>query len=89
MITLCKILCNSLRFVLWNLLLSAIDFHNYYKLNSIMIYINNAFEKSLCFIDVKEIQKESLHVIDDFFAKRHNANKVWYSETQTLIKRNI
>ena len=54
-----------------------------------MIHINNAFKKSSRFIDVEEVQKKSLHVIDDSFARRHNANKVQHSETQTFVKRNI
>ena len=54
-----------------------------------MIHINNAFEKSFRFIDVEEIQKKSIHVIDDSFARRHNANKVRHSETQALVKRSI
>ena len=52
-----------------------------------MTYINSAFKKSSCFINVEEIQKESLHVIDDSFAKQHNVNKVRHSETQTFIKK--
>ena len=54
-----------------------------------MTYINSVFEKSLRFINVEEIQKESIHVIDDFFAKRHNANKVRHSETQAFVKKSI
>ena len=54
-----------------------------------MTHINNVSEKSLRFIDVEEVQKESIHVIDDFFARRHNANKVRHSETQALVKRSI
>ena len=54
-----------------------------------MTHINNAFEKSFRFIDVEEIQKKSIHVIDDYFAKRHNANKIRHSETQAFIKRSI
>ena len=46
-----------------------------------MTHINNVSEKSLRFIDVEEIQKKLIHVIDDFFAKQHNANKVRHSET--------
>ena len=41
-----------------------------------MTHINNAFKKSFRFIDVEEIQKKLLHVIDDSFARRHNVNKV-------------
>ena len=41
-----------------------------------MIHINNAFKKSFYFIDVEEIQKELLHVIDNSFAKQYNVNKV-------------
>ena len=54
-----------------------------------MTYINSAFEKSFRFIDVEEIQKELIHVIDDSFVKRHNVNKVRHSETQAFVKRNI
>ena len=54
-----------------------------------MIHINSAFEKSLRFIDVEEIQKKLIHVIDDFFARQHNANKVQHSETQAFIERSI
>ena len=82
-------MCNSLRFASWNLSSLAIDFHDCCKSNSIIIYINSVFEKSLYFINVEEIQKKSVHVIDDSFAKQHNANKVRHSETQTLVKRNI
>ena len=46
-----------------------------------MIHINNAFKESLRFIDIEEIQKKLIHINDDSFAKRHNANKVQYSET--------
>ena len=82
-------MCSSLRFVSWNLLLSTIDFHDYYKLNSIIIHINSAFKKSSRFIDVEKIQKESVHVIDDFFAKQHNVNKVQHFKTQAFVKKNI
>ena len=41
-----------------------------------MIHINNVSEKSLRFIDVEEIQKKLIHVIDDSFARQHNVNKV-------------
>ena len=41
-----------------------------------MTHINNVFEKSLRFINVEEIQKKSVYIIDDSFAKQHNANKV-------------
>ena len=54
-----------------------------------MIYINNAFKKSLRFIDVEEIQKKLIHIIDDSFARRHNANKVQHSETQALVEKSI
>ena len=54
-----------------------------------MIHINNAFEKLFRFIDVEKIQKESLYIIDDFFARRHNVNKVQHSETQTFVRKNI
>ena len=54
-----------------------------------MIHINSAFEKSSRFIDVEKVQKESVHVIDDFFAKQHNANKVWHSETQAFVEKSI
>ena len=54
-----------------------------------MTHINSAFEKLFRFIDVEEIQKESLYIIDDFFARRHNANKVQYSETQAFIKKSL
>ena len=54
-----------------------------------MIHINNVSEKSFRFIDVEEVQKELIHVIDDSFARRRNANKIRHSETQAFIKRNI
>ena len=54
-----------------------------------MTHINNVSEKSLRFIDVEEIQKKSVYVIDDFFARQHNVNKVRHSETQAFIKRSI
>ena len=54
-----------------------------------MIYINNVSEKSFRFIDVEEIQKKLIHVINDSFARRHNANKVRHSETQAFVKRSI
>ena len=54
-----------------------------------MTHINSVSEKSFRFIDVEEVQKELIHVIDDFFARRHNANKVRHSETQALVKRSI
>ena len=53
----------------------------------IIISINNVFEKSLRFINVEKIQKKLLHVIDDFFAKRHNANKIQHSKIQTFKKK--
>ena len=84
-----KTLCNSLRFVSWNLSSSAIDFHDCCELNLIMTHINSVFKKSSRFIDVEEIQKESIHVIDNFFARRHNANKIRHFETQALVERNI
>ena len=46
-----------------------------------MTHINNAFEKSSRFIDVEKIQKKLIYIIDDFFARQHNANKVQYFET--------
>ena len=46
-----------------------------------MIHINSVSEKLLRFIDVEKIQKELIHIIDDFFAKQHNTNKVQHSET--------
>ena len=54
-----------------------------------MTHINSVSEKSLRFIDVEKIQKESVHVIDDSFTKQYNANKVRHFETQTFVKRNI
>ena len=54
-----------------------------------MTHINNVFKKSFRFIDVEEVQKKSVHIIDDSFARRHNVNKVQHSETQALIKRSI
>ena len=54
-----------------------------------MIYINSAFKKSLCFIDVEKVQKKLLHVINDSFARRHNANKIRHFKIQTLEKKNI
>ena len=41
-----------------------------------MIYINNAFKKLFRFIDVEEIQKKLMNIIDDSFAKQHNVNKI-------------
>ena len=41
-----------------------------------MTHINNISEKSFRFIDVEEIQKKSVYVIDDSFVKQYNANKV-------------
>ena len=49
--------------------MSANDFHDDYKLNSIMIYVNNIFKTSFRFIDVEKILKELLFAIDDFFAR--------------------
>ena len=54
-----------------------------------MTHINNVSEKSFRFIDVEEIQKELIHVIDDSFARQHNANKIRHSETQTLVEKSI
>ena len=54
-----------------------------------MIYINSAFKKSSRSIDIEKIQKESLHVIDDSFAKQHNVNKVRHFKTQTLVEKSI
>ena len=54
-----------------------------------MIHINSVSEKSFRFIDVEEVQKELIHVIDDFFARRHNVNKVQHFETQAFVKRSI
>ena len=54
-----------------------------------MTHINSAFKKLSRFIDVEEIQKELIYVIDDFFARRYNANKVRHFETQTLVKKSI
>ena len=54
-----------------------------------MIYIKSVSEKSFRFIDVEEIQKKLIHVIDDFFAKQYNENKVQHSETQALIEKSI
>ena len=67
--------------------MSIIDFHDYCESDSIVIHINSVSEKSFRFIDVEEIQKKLIHVIDDFFARRHNANKVQHFETQTFIKK--
>ena len=52
-----------------------------------MIHINNVFKESFRFINVEKIQKELVYVVDDFFAKRYNINKVQHSETQTLVKK--
>ena len=52
-----------------------------------MTHINSVSEKSFHFIDVEKIQKKSVHVIDDFFARQHNTNKVRHSETQAFIKK--
>ena len=54
-----------------------------------MTHINNVSEKSFRFIDVEEVQKELIHVIDDFFVKRRNANKVRHFKTQALVKKSI
>ena len=81
-------MCNLLRFILKNWLLSTNDFYDDYESNSIMIYINNIFKTSFRFIDVEKILKKSLLVIDDFFAKWHIINKVLYFETQQFVKKN-
>ena len=62
-------MCNSLRFILKNWLLSISDFYDDYKSNLIMIHVNNVFETSLYFINVEEVLKKSLFAIDDSFAR--------------------
>ena len=54
-----------------------------------MTHINSASEKSFRFINVEEIQKKLIYVIDDSVARRHNVNKVRHSEIQAFVKRNI
>ena len=54
-----------------------------------MTPINSVSKKSSHFIDVEEIQKESVYIIDDSFAKRHNTNKIQHFKTQTFVKKNI
>ena len=83
-----KILCSSLRLVLKNWSLSTNDFHDDYESNSIMIHVNNIFETSFHFIDVKEILKKSLLTIDDSFVKWHIVNKILHFETQQLAEKN-
>ena len=54
-----------------------------------MTYINSAFNNSFRFIDIEKIQKKLIYVIDDFFAKQYNANKVRYSDIQTFVEKYI
>ena len=67
--------------------MSTNDFYDDYKLNLIMIYVNNAFETSLHFINVEKILKKSLFVIDDFFAKWYIVNKISHFEIQQFAEK--
>ena len=76
-----KTLCNLLRFILKNWLLLTNDFYDDYKLNSIIIHVNNIFETLFRFIDVKKILKKLLLAIDDSFIKWYIKNKVSHFKT--------